>query len=99
MTGHGGDDYFKLQEREAILKEHLGQITNYLHQHSMYSKILFMSDSCSAITIFEDIVAPNILSLGSSSRNQKSLSYGSDMEINSAKSDGFTYYTSMFLNT
>lgn len=98
FSGHGGDDYFKLLEREAILKEHLKSLTDYLARNQLYSKILFISDSCSASTIFEDIVAKNIVYLASSSREQKSLSYGYDIALNAAKSDEFTYYTDMFLN-
>lgn len=68
LSGHGGDDYFKLLERDAILKEHFKSLTDYLNANNLYSKILFLSDSCSSSTVFEDIKAENIISIGSSSR-------------------------------
>ena len=52
FSGHGGDDYFKLMEREAMLKEHLKSLTDYLSKNNLYSKLLLLSDSCSASTIF-----------------------------------------------
>lgn len=56
-----------------------------------------MSDSCSAITPFEIVLEDNFVALGSSSFGEKSISHGFDSEINSAKSDDFTFYVSEWL--
>ena len=42
-------------------------------------KTALFSDSCSAITPFETVGAPNFIALGSSSFNEKSLSHGYDI--------------------
>ena len=55
-------------------------------------KAIILSDSCSAITPFETIRAPNILALASSSFDEKSKSHGYDIELNQPKSDDFTFY-------
>ena len=56
-----------------------------------------LSDSCSAITPFEYIELDQFIAIGSSSFNEKSLSYGYDSELNMPKSDEFTYYLSQFV--
>lgn len=56
-----------------------------------------MIDSCSAITPFENINQNNFIALGSSSKGEKSLSYGYDPLLNQPKSDEFTYYLGEFM--
>lgn len=46
-----------------------------------------MSDSCSAVTPFEEIYLDNFIALGSSSKGEKSLSKGYDKVLNGPKSD------------
>lgn len=97
VTGHGGDYYFKVREREALTAEHFTRLFLDLSYRNPYSSILLLSDSCSAITPFEDIHIDNFTALGSSSLNEKSSSHGFDSLINAPKSDDFTFYFDEFI--
>lgn len=92
MTGHGGDFYFKIRERSALLDEQFMILFDHLTQKNITDKIAMISDSCSAITPFETIRANNIISFASSSFDEKSMSHGSDSIMYTPKSDDFTFY-------
>jgi glycosylphosphatidylinositol transamidase (GPIT) subunit GPI8 len=49
-----------------------------LHNKSMYRSILALSDSCGASTLFEHVDSPRFISIGSSSKGEKSMSHGFD---------------------
>jgi glycosylphosphatidylinositol transamidase (GPIT) subunit GPI8 len=51
-----------------------------------------ISDSCSAITPFENVTASNFIAMGSSSYGEKSLSHGYDTALNQPKTDDFSFY-------
>lgn len=52
ITGHGGDLYFKIREREALVNEQFENIFNINHRKRLSKKTAVISDSCSAITPF-----------------------------------------------
>ena len=52
ITGHGGDFYFKIREREAIIDEQFAHIFKSLDMKDLTESIVLFSDSCSAITPF-----------------------------------------------
>ena len=58
------------------------------------ASVFLMSDSCSAVTPFEQVEWENFIALGSSSKGEKSLSMGYDKVLNGPKADEFTYYLS-----
>lgn len=66
VTGHGGDTYFKIREREALIDEQFAHIFNILRAKTN-SNIAVISDSCSAITPFEKVTTDGFIALGSSS--------------------------------
>lgn len=47
-----GNTYFKIRERQALIDENFNNLFNDLALNKRFSKILLMSDSCSAITPF-----------------------------------------------
>lgn len=91
MTGHGGDSYFKIREREALVDEQFANIFKILRQ-TFSGPIAVISDSCSAITPFEKVEIDNFIALGSSSFDEKSLSHGFDSALNQPKTDDFSFY-------
>lgn len=67
VTGHGGDSYFKLREREAIINAQFSRAISELYNKTMYQNYFSMSDSCGASTLFSKVTSPNFISIGSSS--------------------------------
>ena len=50
-----------------------------------------ISDSCSAVTVFEELTVPNIFAIGSSSRDELSYSNGRDKLLRMAKTDKYLF--------
>lgn len=91
VTGHGGDTYFKIREREALIDEQFVHIFNILRSKTD-GNFAVISDSCSAITPFEKVTTDGFIALGSSSFEEKSLSHGYDIALNQPKTDDFSFY-------
>jgi len=62
-----------------------------------FQEILMFSDSCGAATLFEKVKTPNFFGLGSSSRGEKSYSYGNDPNMSLSVIDAFSRNVYMFL--
>lgn len=92
MTGHGGDDFIKIQDSEEISGEDLADAFQQMHVKGRYHEILYVVDTCQASTMYEPFYTPNILAVGSSLRNQNSYSHHPDPEIGVGVIDRFTYY-------
>ena len=92
MSGHGGDFYFKIRERMALIDEQFMIAYDHLERKNITDRIAIFSDSCSAITPFETIRSKNTLSFASSSFDEKSLSHGNDKLLYNPKSDDFSFY-------
>ena len=110
VTGHGGDFYFKVREKEALIDEqfmHIFKSLSNKHRNpainSISNQIALFSDSCSAITPFETVPSDkeikNFLAFASSSFDEKSKSHGFDIALNQPKSDDFTFYLNELYNT
>ncbi|KRX00518.1 hypothetical protein PPERSA_06161 [Pseudocohnilembus persalinus] len=98
FTGHGGDSYIKMQDTDVVFDEDLERILRESYTKELYHEIAMFSDSCSAATLFYKLVAPNIFSVGSSTFDEKSYSYGRDSLYQQSKTDRFTYNNYQFLN-
>ena len=61
-----------------------------MYQKKRYKSILFMIDTCQANTLGDAIRSPNIVSVGSSLRNENSYSWGSDSDVGLSLTDRFT---------
>lgn len=94
LTGHGGDFYFKIRERQAVVAQNMKDVLSDLGRRKPEMPVFILIDSCSAITPYEGVEEQNIIALGSSSLDEKSLSMGYDKLVNCPKSDEFTYYLS-----
>lgn len=55
-----------------------------------FKEAFLISDSCSAITLYETLSTPNVLLLGSSSHGEKSYSHGKDSTLLISKTDRFS---------
>eukprot|EP01006_Ploeotia_vitrea_P028831 TRINITY_DN61465_c0_g1_i1.p1 TRINITY_DN61465_c0_g1~~TRINITY_DN61465_c0_g1_i1.p1 ORF type:complete len:447 (+),score=22.70 TRINITY_DN61465_c0_g1_i1:153-1493(+) len=92
LTGHGGNEFLKIQDHEEINAQDLGDAWFQMHQKGRYRDILFLADTCEAGTLANFIYSPNIISYGSSSKGENSYSLKHDFEIGVSVIDRFTYY-------
>ena len=99
INGHGGDNYWKIQDTHAIMHYDFAKAIEELHakkgyifyfliiNNIRYKDMLLLSDSCAAFTIFDLIESPNAVMIGSSSQGEKSYSQGRDALLDMAKTD------------
>ena len=99
LTGHGGDSFFKFQDLEEISTPDFQSIFQQMHAMNRYRSILFVTDTCQAFTLSEDIekVAPNVISIGSSLRDENSYAHHSDRALAVSVIDRFSFHFMNFL--
>ena len=96
LTGHGGNEFLKFQDHEELTSKDLADAFGQMFERKRYKEILFMIDTCQANTMYTDIYSPNILSTGSSAKDENSYSYDNSDEIGTAVIDRWTYSTLKF---
>eukprot|EP00347_Sterkiella_histriomuscorum_P003366 403364570 len=92
MNGHGGENFFKIQDTEVLHSEDFGKVFNEMNIKHLYSDILLIVDTCEAMTLFDQVNAPNILMIGSSILGEHAFSHQVDEKLNTYVNDKFTYY-------
>lgn len=78
MNGHAGENFFKIQDTEVVHSEDFAKVFNEMHLKKQYNEILLLLDTCEAMTLFDQVEAPNIVMLGTSILGQHALSYLND---------------------
>lgn len=99
-TGHGGDKFFKFQDVEEILAQHVANIFRQMHIMHKYRHVLFIADTCQAFTLFDRIQAeqiPNITTIGSSLRDESSYAHHSDPDLGLTVIERYSYALRQFL--
>eukprot|EP00834_Sanchytrium_tribonematis_P009043 NODE_1412_length_1123_cov_0.710938.p1 type:complete len:256 gc:universal NODE_1412_length_1123_cov_0.710938:830-63(-) len=96
LTGHGGDGFLKFQDYEELTSKDLADSFAQMFDRKRYKEILFMIDTCQANTMYKYIYSPNVLSTGSSEKDENSYSYDNSDEIGVAVIDRWTYSTLKF---
>ena len=91
MTGHGGDKYMKIQYYEIFFSKHFADAIADAYARKRYGKVLTISDTCSAGTLFYTTDAPNGVYWGSSGWDEYSLSLGFDSFVGQPLKDRFSY--------
>ncbi|KAI5480488.1 phosphatidylinositol glycan, class K [Pseudohyphozyma bogoriensis] len=97
MTGHGGDEFLKFQDREEISAYDLAYAFGGMWAKGRYNEILFMVDTCQANTLYSKFYSPNIVATGSSAKDENSLSHHNDNDIGVAVTDRYTHHVLTFL--
>jgi len=97
MTGHGGDGFLKFQDAEEIVNKELADAFEQMWQKRRYHELLFIIDTCQAVSMYQEFYSPNILAIGSSQVGEDSLSHHVDPNIGVYIIDRFTYYALEFL--
>ncbi|XP_077986599.1 GPI-anchor transamidase-like [Glandiceps talaboti] len=97
MTGHGGDGFLKFQDAEEISSIELADAFEQMWQKRRYHEILYIIDTCQAVSMYQKFYSPNIVAAGSSQVGEDSLSHHVDPAIGVYIIDRFTYYLLDFL--
>lgn len=97
MTGHGGEDFLKFQDAEEISSIELADAFEQMWQKRRYNELLFIIDTCQAVSMFSQFYSPNIISIASSQVGEDSLSHHVDPAIGVYIIDRYTYYLLEFL--
>jgi len=91
LTGHGGDKFIKFQDAEEVTSRELAQAFAHMNSLHRYNEILFVSDTCQAFTLADEIHADNVISIGSSLRGENSYGHHVDQHYGVAVIDSFTF--------
>jgi glycosylphosphatidylinositol transamidase (GPIT) subunit GPI8 len=98
LTGHGGDNFFKFQDGEELMSMDVASTFAQMHELKRYNEILFISDTCQAFTMADEIKAPNVYSIGSSLKGQNSYASHSDFEVGQSVIDRYSKIVKDFLD-
>jgi phosphatidylinositol glycan class K len=92
ITGHSGDNFMKFHDYEFLTSYDIAVAFRRMHALGRYNRILFVSDTCQAETLYTHIDAPNVVSIASSRLGEDSLSHKSHFEmlLGNSMVDGFT---------
>ncbi|KAL3794472.1 hypothetical protein HJC23_013945 [Cyclotella cryptica] len=90
LTGHGGDNFFKFQDGEELMSHDVASAFSQMYQSRRYNEILFISDTCQAFTMADEISVPNVFSVGSSLKGQNSYASHTDSEVGQSVIDRYS---------
>ncbi|KAL7533913.1 hypothetical protein ACHAXR_007670 [Thalassiosira sp. AJA248-18] len=90
LTGHGGDNFFKFQDGEELMSNDIASVFSQMYELKRYNQILFISDTCQAFTMADEIKVPNVFSVGSSLKGQNSYASHSDTEVGQSVIDRYS---------
>ena len=52
-NGHGGENFFKIQDTELIHSEDLAKVFDEMHLKGMYKEMVMLIDTCEALSLFD----------------------------------------------
>ena len=70
-----------------------------MFQKRKYESIFMIMDTCEAMSLFDDIEAPNLILLASSAHHESALSYEFDGDLNTNINDQFMYEFAKFIES
>eukprot|EP00045_Choanoeca_perplexa_P012656 m.139407 g.139407 ORF g.139407 m.139407 type:complete len:348 (-) comp16088_c0_seq2:423-1466(-) len=90
MTGHGGVDFFKFQDKELISGAELGNLFYQMHSGRRYKEVLFLLDTCHAESMLRHIKVPGVVGIASSNLDEDSYGNRPSATIGTVLSDEFS---------
>ena len=97
VTGHGGDEFMKFQDREQLLAQDLADAVAQMHEQGRFRELLVVVETCEASTMVSKIRTPGVVALSSSEKGEKSYSHHSDSVVGVSVIDQFTFYALQFM--
>lgn len=91
FNGHGVDATIKLQQSsKPIHSGDLNKILLELHAKGRYKEVFLLADTCEAESFFDEITAPNVVWMATSTRDESAYSSSRDDHYNLYLMDNFT---------
>ncbi|KAG5481006.1 hypothetical protein LSCM1_06681 [Leishmania martiniquensis] len=84
VAGHGAESYFKFQDTEYLSSLDVSETLMMMHQQRRYGRVVFLADTCHAISLCEHVEAPNVVCLAASDAESESYSCQHDHQIGTA---------------
>ena len=97
FNGHGGENFFKIQDTDLIHSEDLAKVFNEMHIKGLYKEIFFVLDTCEAASMFHQVNAPNLFLLSSARNHESAIADVTDGTLNTFLSDKFSAVFGEFL--
>lgn len=101
FNGHGGENFFKIQDTELIHSEDLAKTFKEMHQKRLYRELFFVLDTCQAESLFDQVFtedAPNLILLHTARADESALADKTDGELNVFLADKFSAVFGDFLH-
>lgn len=98
LTGHGGDEFFKFSDWEALHAEQLAEVVAEMRQLRRFRRMLIIAETCQAATMLHKIDVPGVLRVSSSLKDESSYSFVGDREVGASLIDRWTYSAAVFLS-
>eukprot|EP01056_Protomagalhaensia_sp_Gyna25_P004931 Protomagalhaensia_sp_Gyna_25__4930@NODE_52_length_6070_cov_248_257005_g39_i0_p2_GENE_NODE_52_length_6070_cov_248_257005_g39_i0NODE_52_length_6070_cov_248_257005_g39_i0_p2_ORF_typecomplete_len297_score5_52Peptidase_C13/PF01650_18/5_1e52Peptidase_C14/PF00656_22/0_00056_NODE_52_length_6070_cov_248_257005_g39_i051456035 len=99
LSGHGGNQFTKFQDFDELSSDEIGEAFLELKVKRKYRELFFLVDSCEALTLGDEVLAPNTLVLGSSQIGENAYSCNDDSVIGLSLMDRFTYKTAVLFQS
>jgi len=97
VTGHGGDEFMKFQDREQLLAQDLADAVAQMREQGRFRELLVVVETCEASTMVSKLRTPGVVALSSSEKGEKSYSHHSDAVVGVSVIDQFTFYALQFM--
>ena len=89
-NGHGGENFFKIQDTELIHSEDLAKVVDEMHLKGLYKEMVLLIDTCEALSLFDQITAPDVYLIATSQHDESALAQDTDPDLNNHLSDNFS---------
>lgn len=90
FNGHGGENFFKIQDTDLIHSEDLAKVFNEMHIKGLYKEILIIIDTCEGESMYHQVDAPNLLLVYTSENHESAIADETDGVLNTFLSDKFS---------
>lgn len=97
FTGHGGEEFFKFQDREELVAIDLAESVEVMAARGRFRELLVVFDTCQADSMLNRITTPGVFGITSALTGENAYSYSSDGAVGLSTVDRFTYHTIEFL--
>ena len=98
FTGHGGQEFFKFQDREELLAKDFAESLVAMAARGRFRELLVMFDTCQADSMINFVHTENVFAVTSALTGESSYSYLADGAVGLAIVDRFTYHTCTYIN-
>ena len=65
-NGHGGENFFKIQDTDLVHSDDLAKTMDEMHVKGLYKEMVLLIDTCEALSLFDQVTAPNIYMIATS---------------------------------